>query len=211
MEYVPRPEHDDPLASAFLTVSLSVRLNPTSAAGAHCARVFEALNQGDNPKKPNDPNHPDPPRLEGVLLPACAQIDDAVATVTATHATELIDVAEAFKALAPRLRWLHRTGLHGVVPDFADRHANAIVVGNGGLIASSRITVGATVMTPNTTYTNHSHPPEEVYLVLSDSEWRHRNDPWHQPGLGGFVHNPPGIIHAMRAKNHPLFAVWLLI
>jgi hypothetical protein len=30
------------------------------------------------------------------------------------------------------------------------------------------------------------------------------------PGVGGIVHNPPGIIHAMRSIDEPLLAVWIL-
>lgn len=33
---------------------------------------------------------------------------------------------------------------------------------------------------------------EEIYVVLTPGEWRQCDGPWHEPGAGGIVHNPPG-------------------
>lgn len=214
MEYRPTAGESDEtetgqtLLTSFLhalAASLTLRLDLSSVAGSHCARVFDVLNA----------ETPDNRRSAGThtagVLPACAYIDEAARIVAGTGAPDLVAVAETFKTLTPYIPWMHRTGLHGVVPDFADRHANGVVVGSGGLLESRHVTIGATVMAPDTTYTNHSHPPEEVYLVLSDGQWRHFEEPWQQPGIGGFVHNPPGIVHAMRAGRNPLFAIWMLV
>ena len=215
MKYqVPPPGTGETLVTAFLDAlarSLTLRTDPSSPAGLHCARVFDALTALTALTALISSRPAFPEAVEGSLLPACSYVDDAVSSVDETGHKDLIGVAETLKKLVPRLRWMHRTGLRGVVADFPDRHANALVVGSEGLIRSSDVTIGATVMAPGTTYTDHSHPPEEVYLVLSSGEWRHRDGPWWQPGVGGFVHNPPGIVHAMRARNEPLFAVWLLL
>ncbi len=37
-----------------------------------------------------------------------------------------------------------------------------------------------------------------------------RAAPWHAPGIGGLVYNPPDIIHATRATTAPLLAIWSL-
>ncbi len=113
------------------------------------------------------------------------------------------------EAAAPNLPWILRNGLPDAAEDFPVRHANAMFVGEFGLEASD-VTVGLTVMGPNTTYTNHSHPPEEAYLVLTPGEWRQNDGPWRAPGVGGVVYNPPGIIHSMRSGDVPLLAVWIL-
>ena len=34
---------------------------------------------------------------------------------------------------------------------------------------------------------------------------------WHAPGPGRLVHNPPGIVHAMRGTDVPLLAIWFLL
>lgn len=222
MEYTTAGESDatetgQTLLTSFLhalAASLTLRLDPSSVAGAHCARVFDVLNAETPDKQRSAGTHTAETLPAGALpagaLPACSYIDEAARIVAGTGAPDLIAVAETFKTLTPDIAWMHRTGLHGVVPDFADRHANGVVVGSGGLLESRHVTIGATVMAPDTTYTNHSHPPEEVYLVLSDGQWRHFEEPWQLPGIGGFVHNPPGIVHAMRAGCDPLFAIWML-
>jgi hypothetical protein len=61
-----------------------------------------------------------------------------------------------------------------------------------------------------TRYLDHRHPPEEIYVVLSDGQWRQAGDPWHEPRIGGLVYNPPNFVHAMRSGERPLLALWFL-
>ena len=65
-------------------------------------------------------------------------------------------------------------------------------------------------MAPGITYPDHRHPPEEVYIVLSNGQWRQGSGPWHAPGVGGIVYNPHDIVHAMRSGDSPLLAIWCL-
>jgi quercetin dioxygenase-like cupin family protein len=65
-------------------------------------------------------------------------------------------------------------------------------------------------MAPHTRYPDHRHPPEEIYVVLSEGEWCQESGPWHEPGIGGLVYNPPNIVHAMRSAERPLLALWFL-
>ena len=92
----------------------------------------------------------------------------------------------------------------------AENYADSFIVGPGGFVQSSAIEIGVSVMAPHTTYPDHRHPPEELYLVLSRGEWRQNAEAWHEPGVGGVVYNPPDIVHAMRADAKPLFAIWCL-
>ena len=59
-------------------------------------------------------------------------------------------------------------------------------------------------------YVDHQHPPEEIYIVMSDGEWYREGTGWYVPGAGGTVYHPPHVVHAMRAGAVPLLAVWLL-
>jgi hypothetical protein len=45
---------------------------------------------------------------------------------------------------------------------------------------------------------------------LSRGHWRQDDDPWVEPGIGGLIHNPANIVHAMRSGDQPLFAIWCL-
>jgi hypothetical protein len=117
----------------------------------------------------------------------------------------------ALAAVAPLVPWSKRPH-HG--PDaerFALGHGNALLLGPGGAEERADLRIGVSLMAPYTCYPEHSHPPDELYLVLSDGEWRQGTRDWVRPGLAGTVRNPPGTAHAMRAGSTPLLAVWGLI
>ena len=142
-------------------------------------------------------------------LPACANISQALALARA-HPGPVTGLGEAIKRLASKLRWTRRPNGDNDDPTFKSQHANALVVGPQGLEERSDIQIGITVMAPHAHYPNHHHQPEEIYAVLSPSQWRQNDDPWHSPGIGGFVHNVPNVVHSMRATDTPLLAVWCL-
>lgn len=139
-------------------------------------------------------------------LPACEWVPAATARLAAS---DLAELGESIVELASHLGWYRRVGL-AAGPEFADGHANAIVVGRGGIIERDDVMIGLTVMAPHVLYADHHHPPEEVYLVLSAGSWRQNDGPWREPGIGGIVYNPPDIIHSMRSGPQPLLAIWML-
>jgi quercetin dioxygenase-like cupin family protein len=117
----------------------------------------------------------------------------------------------AFAAIATVVPWTKR---HHEGPDaerFAAGHGNAIIIGRGSAEAPQGVVLGASLMAPHIRYPDHSHPPDELYLVLSEGEWRQGEAEWVRPGIGGTVRNPPGVVHAMRAGATPLLAVWALM
>ena len=154
-------------------------------------------------------------------LPVCELLDEAVNNVTlyaaeknaaqvTSSSSSLVDHAQALLALSPQLAWWHRTA--DVVPGspMATGHANAMVIGKRGLEESNDVSVGISLIAPDIQYPEHHHPPEEVYLVLSKGHWQKSGGTWFEPGIGGLVHNPPNIMHAMRSGSTPLLATWCL-
>ncbi len=89
-------------------------------------------------------------------------------------------------------------------------HANAQIIGPQGLMVREDITVGVTLLAPGLTYPEHQHPPEEVYLVLSEGLWWQAGQPWQAPGVGGLVYNTHNVMHSMRSAQTPLVAIWCL-
>ena len=143
-------------------------------------------------------------------FPLCEHRLDAVYSSMAAEASPLPDIASAFAAIEGRLRWTHRKGVTAADQPFFDGHANAMLIGPGGLEQRDDVWVGATLMAPGVLYPDHSHPPEEVYLALTGGEWWNAAMDWTEPGPGGIIYNPPGILHAMRSGEKPFLALWFL-
>lgn len=141
-------------------------------------------------------------------LPVCRHLPEALER--ACSAPTVRDLANAFAAIEPQLRWKTRAGaeIHG--EQFLDNHANANIVGAEGIETREDVWVGVSLMAPDTRYPDHRHLPAEIYVVLSDGEWCNTDTPWHAPGIGNLVYNPPNIVHAMRAAQQPLLALWFL-
>ena len=162
-------------------------------------RVFAAL------RTPNAPA--EQPR--NARLPVCAHLPTAL-----EHAQRqpgpVGALANAFAAIEPQLNWKTRAGaeMHG--EQFLNNHANANIAGAEGLELRPDVWIGVSLMAPHTQYPDHRHPPEEIYVVLSQGQWRQADNPWHEPGVGGLVYNPPNIVHAMRSIEQPLLALWFL-
>lgn len=169
----------------------------TDAAARRCVeRVFDALGR--------------PGEAGGEIagrLPTCRWLD----RVAVPQALDLAALLATFRDLEPLLAWRRRTGeMTGASAGFADAHANAMIAGPGGLERRSDLWLGVSLLAPGTRYPDHVHAPEEVYLVLTPGAFRRGDGDWFEPGVGGSFHNPPRIVHAMRAGDGPLLALWLL-
>ncbi len=147
-----------------------------------------------------------PAAVDANLLPALAE-----AKATGGHAAA---VAVAVEALLPQITWYTRDGLASKSPDFAERHALATLIGSsdrpGVLEVRDDVTVGVSLLAPETEYPDHRHPPEELYLALTLGDWRQELGAWFEPGPGGIVYNTSNILHGMRAGKAPQLALWCL-
>ncbi len=142
-----------------------------------------------------------PEAHEPMRLPVCALLGEALSAAT--------PLLEAFRAIEPNLAWYRRQGDLGD-DRFRACHANAMLVGPGGLEPRADVWIGVSLMAPSTSYPVHHHRPEEVYLVLSDGEWWNEREGWFTPGVGRTVYHHPDQRHAMRAGTKPLLAFWAL-
>ena len=150
-----------------------------------------------------------PGQIKPHRLPVCEYIEPAVSNARSADG-DAARVANALAELESDLQWRRRVPSAADSDDFQHNHANAVVLGPDGLEVRNDIQIGISLLAPLTTYPDHRHPPEEIYFVLSAGEWRQNTLPWHEPGIGGVVHNEPDIVHAMRAADAPLLAVWCL-
>lgn len=147
------------------------------------------------------PSEADPP-------PACRYLKAALDR--AREVPPIASLAAAFSDLVPELTWRRRPGAEVHGERFRDGHANAEIVGPGGLEQREDVLVGVSLVAPGVRYVDHQHPPEEIYIVMSEGEWYREGKGWYVPGAGGTVYHPPNVVHAMRAGAVPLLAVWVL-
>lgn len=150
---------------------------------------------------------------EAAPLPVCKQIDAAAHHTRAVEASDSSPVARhahCLSQLAGQLSWYRRKGVEPADEPLYGSHANAIIVGPGGIEQRDDVWIGCSVVAPGIRYPDHDHPPEEVYLVLSEGYWRQEQNAWFEPGIGGVVYNSPGIVHAMKSGERTLLATWCL-
>lgn len=177
----------------------------TAAAGdpkaqASLSKSFDALDRVGEPAKE-----------AGQRLPVCARHLEAASAPERFEAPELRRLAEAFHVVEPSLVWVrHRGAAPGASANYVEEHANAMFVGPGGIERRTDVWIGVSLLAPEVRYPDHTHPPEETYLVMSAGQFRQEDGPWFEPGIGGSFYNPPGIAHAMRSGPEPLFAFWTL-
>jgi len=142
-------------------------------------------------------------------LPVCRHFAEAIAVAEAGP-EPLPELARTLAQLEPRFAWRRRSNADPGTEPFYSGHANALIVGPGGLEDRPDVWIGASLMTPRLTYVDHDHPPEEVYLALTPGQWWNAAMDWTSPGAGGLIYNPPGILHNMRAADTPFLALWFL-
>ncbi len=148
---------------------------------------------------------------EGTRLPVYDHLGPALDIAGRTR-PDLKPLAEAFRTVAPRLDWGRRATWDDTASaNFPDGHANAMIAGPRGLEHRTDAWLGVSLLAPNVRYPDHTHAPEETYLVLCESEFRHGDSDWFVPGVGGSFYNVPNIRHAMRSLDAPLFAFWALL
>lgn len=146
---------------------------------------------------------------KGSRLPVCSLLDEALDL--GTSQVELADLIASFRAIEPRLQWdTKERPDKSASTNFADAHANGMILGPGGIEERKDLWLGVTLMAPHVRYPDHDHPPEETYLVLSPGEFKQGDGDWFSPGIGGSLYNTPGIKHAMRSLGSPLFTFWAL-
>lgn len=190
-----------PLLQTFLNQAENAfgRCATSDASRRSISSAFKALNAEKQSSK-----------RDGARLPVCDVWLSQALDLQALP-DKLRSLAEAFLAIEPQVHWRTRTGDRAnASATFEAGHANAMIVGPGGIEPRTDVWLGASLLAPNVRYPDHTHPPEETYLVLSAGEFSQNDGDWFAPGIGGSFYNPPGILHAMKSGPAPLFAFWLL-
>jgi hypothetical protein len=146
----------------------------------------------------------------GGRISVCRYLDEIAAHLNSLP-VDLQLIMEKFSAIEPALQWRPRQGDGtGASENFWENHANAMIVGPGGLETREDVWLGVSLVGPNVRYPDHRHSPEETYLVISPGYFRQERQEWLHVGKGETFYNPPNIVHAMRSSDLPLLVFWAL-
>jgi quercetin dioxygenase-like cupin family protein len=169
------------------------------AAMPMAERIFSALKENGEGNVQNTP----------ARLAVCSQLDHALG-LAQSGPDPIPGLADAFAAIEPEFAWSRRPEAAKVAGDFYDNHANATIIGDGGLEARRDVRIGVSLVAPGIEYPRHRHPPEELYIVLAPGKWMRDDNPLALKQSGALVHNPPNAWHAMQSMETPLLAIWCL-
>lgn len=120
-------------------------------------------------------------------------------------------VGAALETLEGLTPWSRRRDASASDPHFFDGHANATLVGPGGLEPRTDVLLGVSLMAPHMQYPDHHHAPEEIYLAMGSGGWRRDTEAWVFPAPGQLFYNTPSVVHAMITHEEPLLALWCLL
>ncbi len=122
------------------------------------------------------------------------------------------DVLRALNACKGGYPWIQNANYRGR-PEMQGYLANSVfgglIGGPAGLAPCGEAVVGFWMMGPNIDYPAHTHPAEELYVILSgEADWYRESDGWTRRRPGDHVLNTSMIRHGMRTGGEPLIALY---
>jgi len=195
------PDRNSNLQRFIATTEAGIRARASDVpdAMAMAGRIFAAL------KDPGIVNAGNAP----TRLPACDHLEGALAAA-GEGPDPIPEIGEALAAIEPGFAWVRSPRSAPAAEGFLDGHANANIVGEGGLEVRHDVRIGVSLVAPGIHYPKHRHPPEELYVVMSCGKCMRDDNPFGLKRSGDLVHNYPNAWHAMHATDVPLLAIWCL-
>ena len=137
-------------------------------------------------------------------LPGCRHLDAAMQMARQGPMAEL---AEAFIAFEPHLRWIRTEHYREKLGDqYMENYCYANVLGYDALIPHDRIIAAFFVIGPGQHYPRHHHEAEEIYFPFGgDTLWSQGDEEARIRPPGEPIHNTPWLPHEMTTGDTPLF------
>lgn len=119
------------------------------------------------------------------------------------------EMVDALCAAAPDLGWRQTYDQSdGFDQAYLDTYGWCDLVADQGFMTAEGLRVFAGYWGQGLVYPNHSHPPDEHYMVLAGSMWvRLNDDPYVRLGPGGVFHVPSHAVHSAEMRDGPLLAI----
>lgn len=155
--------------------------------------------------KLNEPAPRSHPVVDQHLEAACAS--------TGQQGSASHRASQALSAAVGRINWSAYPKERWSAPDlaaFMPNFAATVIIGDGGLLPSDKISAGYSLQGPDTCYPPHAHLAEESYWIVGgDGDWKVDMKPWFAVRPGDTVYHKSCARHAMQTNEQPLLSVWL--
>ncbi len=141
--------------------------------------------------------------------PAVLPVHRLLNGIPALSGPETRAVTEALVAAAPDLAWRQTySEADGFDERFLQTYGWCDLAGPDGPCKADGIRVMMGYWGQGLTYPDHSHPPEEHYMVLAGSAWfRLDDDPFERRGPAEVFHVPAGAVHSAEMRDEGLLAI----
>ena len=122
---------------------------------------------------------------------------------------ETTGVVDAVLDAAPHLPWRQTYSADdGFARDYLDRSGWFDLAGPAGPYSADGVRIMIGCWGQGIVYPDHSHPPDEYYLVLAGgARFRLRDEPWQDLGPGEIFHTPSHAVHSADMSERPLMAL----
>ncbi len=142
-------------------------------------------------------------------LPVCDHLENAFCQAR-KGPKPIYELTNALENIEKNFKWHQKPEAEKLSKEFFNGHANAVIVGKGGLEIRQDVRIGVSLVAPRIDYPRHHHPPEELYIALAPGKWMQDDKELILQNSGDLIHNPPNCWHAMQASQAPLLAIWCL-
>ena len=137
-------------------------------------------------------------------LPGCRHLD---AAMDMARQGPMADLAEAFFAFEPHLRWIRTEHYREKLGDeYMENYCYANILGYDALIPHDRVIAAFFVIGPGRHYPRHHHEAEEIYFPFGgDTLWSQGDEEPRTRAPADPIHNTPWLPHEMITRDTPLF------
>lgn len=125
------------------------------------------------------------------------------------HETKLTSLLETITPIAHYLPWRRADGDSGILSRSARRAAMADIIGPLAPFRSDLVSLGLTLIAPNTLCPSHHHSDAELaHVVTGSATWVINGRPL-TCHAGTFIATPPQAVHATHTEDESLLALYM--
>ena len=122
-------------------------------------------------------------------------------------------IAQALLTVTDQLAWRASARDRADEPDVAIFSRNYVaipIIGEEGLLQSTKVSAGFSLQGRDTYYPPHAHHAEESYWIIGgNGDWKVGTKPWFAVEAGDSIYHESWARHVMQTNEQPMLAVWL--